>query len=231
MFMIRSMDMAESDLNERESRDPDLHWTGWALESLREMVAIDMRTKRVAAQQQGMAGPDGRDFALMQSRLSRSVRLAIAMTERIRADYLHRKAEAEESGQQERRRQRRAQAVRDTVAAAALPDDAEDAERVRAEAWERLTEDEVLDARIDTLSPEDFVREVCRRIGRPPDPIPLPQGWDDGLEAGPEAGANDNAGSPGGGVERAAAAAGDGRAGSPEEEGCPPSRPSVPDSS
>jgi hypothetical protein len=228
MFMIRSMDMAETDLEARESRDPDLHWTGWALESLREMVAIDMRTKRVVAQQQGLAGPDGPDFALMQSRLSRSVRLAIAMTERIRADYLHRKDEQEKSGARERRRQRRAQAVRDTVAAAALPGDAEDAERVRAETWERLTEDEILDAQIDTLSPEDFVREVCRRIGRPPEPIPLPQGWDDGLEAGPEAGADDNAGSPGRGAERVAAEPGDGPA---EEEGCPPFGPPVPDSS
>jgi hypothetical protein len=228
MFMICSMDMAKSDLDEREARDPDLHWTGWALEALREMVAIDMRTKRTVAQQQGLAGPDGPDVALMQSRLSRSVRLAIAMTERIRADYLHRKEEREESGEQERRRQRRAQAVRDAVAVAAPPDDPEDAERVRAEAWERLTEDEVLDAQIDTLSPDEFVREVCRRIGRPPDPIPLPQGWDDGLEAGPEAGANDNAGSPGGGAERIAAEPGDGP---PEEEGCPPSGPPVPDSS
>ena len=217
------MDMAESNPEARESRDPDLHWTGWALDALREVVAIDMRTKRVVAQQQGVAGPDGPDVALMQSRLSRSVRLTIAMTERIRTDYLHRKEEQEESGERERRRQRRAQAVRDVVAAAALPDDPQDSERVRSEAWEKLTEDEVLDAQIDTLSPEEFVREVCRRIGRPFEPAPLLQGGDDGLEAGPEAGANDNAGPPPESAE-VTAEAGDG-------EGCPPSGPPAPDSS
>jgi hypothetical protein len=214
------MDMAESDPEARESRDPDLHWTGWALDALREMVAIDMRAKRTVAQQQA-AGPDGPDVALMQSRLSRSVRLTVAMTERIRADYLHRKAEQEESGERERRRQRRAQIVRDVVAAAALPDDAEDAERVRAEARERLTEDEVLDAQIDTLSPDEFVREVCRRIGRPFEPVPLVQDSDG--EAGPEADANDNAG--------LAMEAADGKAEPPEEEGCPLSGPLAPNSS
>jgi len=44
------------------------------------------------------------DYPLMQSRLSRSVRLSIAMTERIRTDYLLRKEDRIASGEQARRR-------------------------------------------------------------------------------------------------------------------------------
>ncbi|WP_026873809.1 hypothetical protein [Inquilinus limosus] len=57
--------------------------------------------------------------------------------------------------------------------------------------WERLTEDEVLDVQLDTLSAGEFVREVCRWLGRRLDPSRLPPGWDDVAQA------NDNAsGSP-----------------------------------
>jgi hypothetical protein len=103
------MNEAQSDSGEIKPTDPDLHWTGWALDTLREVVAIDMQSKRSTATRQ-MATPltpETPDFPLMQSRLSRSVRLSIAMTERIRADYLMRKEERTESGEQERRRQRR----------------------------------------------------------------------------------------------------------------------------
>ncbi|WP_034851392.1 hypothetical protein, partial [Inquilinus limosus] len=52
-------------------------------------------------------------------------------------------------------------------------------------------EDEVLDVQLDTLSAGEFVREVCRWLGRRLDPSRLPQGWDDVAKA------NDNAsGSP-----------------------------------
>jgi hypothetical protein len=54
---------------------------------------------------------------------------------------------------------------------------------------ETLVEDEILDVQIDSLSPDEFVQAVCRKIGFPPPSIPLPQAWDDG--------ANDNAGSSG----------------------------------
>ncbi|WP_186002998.1 hypothetical protein, partial [Mycobacterium sp. KBS0706] len=104
-------------------------------------------------------------FDLKQSRLSRSVRLSIAMTERIRAQYLMRRGKRKDSGEQERRRQRRQQAA-DTVAKAiAQP---EDVEYMRNWVWEHLVEDEILDEQLDTLSPEDFMREVCRKIGRSP---------------------------------------------------------------
>jgi len=221
--MICSMNMAQPD--EILPTDPDLKWTGWALDMLREMVEIDCRTKRMTAQQQGaiLAGPEAPDYALMQSRLSRSMRLSLAMTERIRADYLSRKAEATETGERERRRQRREQAARAVTEAVAAPDEAQDFERVRSAVREKLAEDEILDVQIDTLSAADFVREVCRWLGRRPDPARLPRGWDDE--------ANDNAGAPGAVVVAADPEAGDGRAEPPEDDGRPPSRLPPPDSS
>ena len=39
---------------------------------------------------------------------------------------------------------------------------------MRSMAWERLVEDEILDAQLDTLSAAEFVQEVCRKIGYPP---------------------------------------------------------------
>ncbi|WP_026870371.1 hypothetical protein, partial [Inquilinus limosus] len=154
----------------------------------------------------------------------------------------HRRAEGEESGALERRRRRReqaAQAVGEAVAAAEAADlaaagqavDPEETERLREQVWERLAEDEVLDVRLDTLSAGDFVREVCRWLGRRLDPSRLPPGWDDVAKA------NDNAsgGSPGEGMECRASDAGAGN-GWPEqpdeaEDGCPRSRPAKPDSS
>jgi nucleoside-diphosphate-sugar epimerase len=172
------MDKAQSD--EIKPTDPDMKWTGWALDSLRHLVEIDIRTKRMTERQQEttrMASESMPDFDLKQSRLSRSVRLSIAMTERIRAQYLMRKTRRKESGEQERRRQRREQAADAVVQALAVPDEIRDVERRMVR--ETLVEDEILDAQLDTLSPEEFVREVCRKIGRPPPSIPLPQGWDD----------------------------------------------------
>ena len=167
--------------------DPDLQWTGWALKMLRETVEIDMRAKRLAVQQQATpAESDKLDFPLMQSRLSRSIRLSIAMTERIRADYLMRRDGRAASGAQERRRQRREQATDAMVRAVALPEVAGDAERLRSMVRETLVEDEILDAQIDSLSPDEFVQAVCRKIGYPPPSIPLPQAWDDDDDAGPD---------------------------------------------
>ncbi len=165
--------------------DPDMHWTGWALDKLREIVDLDIRTKRTTVREQEriLRGSEMPDYPLMQSRLSRSVRLSIAMTERIRADHLMRKAKRKESGEQERHRQRREQATESVIEAVARPDEAGDVERIRSLVRETLVEDEILDVRIDLLSQEDFVREVCRKIGYPPDPAWLPQGWADVAEA------------------------------------------------
>ncbi|MGK9237305.1 hypothetical protein KXS07_11510, partial [Inquilinus limosus] len=137
--------MAQTDGEAGESRpsDPDLNWTGWALEKLREVVEIDIRSKRLTERQQ-LAGPqEPPDFPLMQSRLSRSIRLSIAMAERIRGDYLHRRAEATESGAQERRRRRREQAAKavvEAVAAAEAADLAAAGEAVDPKETERLRE-------------------------------------------------------------------------------------------
>ncbi|TSD90311.1 hypothetical protein FFK22_002350 [Mycobacterium sp. KBS0706] len=152
---------------------------------LRSMIEVDDRTKRmlVRQQEQSPRGADAPDYALMQSRLSRSMRLSIAMTERIRVDFGMRKKKRKDSGEEERRRQRREQAAEAVAEAAAAPDVAEDVEHVRATVRETLVEDEILDAQLDSLSPEEFVREVCRKIGRPPNPDWLPRGWADGGEA------------------------------------------------
>src|SRR5688572_18247723 len=158
--MIRSMDRTQSDSDEIKPTDPDMHWTGWALDALRELVQSDLRTKRMIERQQDRtpAGPDTPDFGLTQSRLSRSVRLSLAMTERIRTDYLMRREKRKASGEQERRRQRREQAAEAVVQAVTRPDETDDVERVRKLVRERLVEDEILDVQIDTLSPEEFLQ-------------------------------------------------------------------------
>ncbi|MBW8726175.1 MAG: hypothetical protein JF625_13590 [Inquilinus limosus] len=182
------MDRTQSvpDSGEIKPTDPDMHWTGWALDKLREIVDLDISTKRMTAREQDriLRGAEMPDYPLMQSRLSRSVRLSIAMIERIRTGYLMRKAGRVESGEQERRRQRREQATETVVKAVAQPDEAGDVERVRSMVWESLVEDEILDVQLDTLSPEEFLREVCRKIGRPPPSDRPPQGWDDEAATG-----------------------------------------------
>ncbi|WP_395681854.1 hypothetical protein [Inquilinus sp.] len=224
------MNEAQSDSGENKPTDPDMHWTGWALDTLREVVAIDMQSKRSTATRQ-MATPltpETPDFPLMQARLSRSVRLSIAMTERIRADYLMRKDERKESGEQERRKRLRDQVAEAAVRAVANPDQDWDVDCVRSQVRERLVEDEILDVQLDTLSPEDFLREVCRKIGRPPpESVPLPRGWAE------DAGPGDAIGPPGRGGEGVVLGfpGGAGRAGPSEEDGGPPPRRPKRDSS
>jgi hypothetical protein len=179
------MNNPQSDSSATRPTDPDLKWTGWALEALRETVAIDLRAKRVVERQMAIPGEAAPDAAVVQARLSRSVRLSIAMTERIRTDYLMRRDGRQASGEQERRQRRRAQAPDLVAAAAALPGNAEDAERVRAMVREDLVEDEILDVQIDSLSPQEFVQAVCRKIGLPPDPSWVPRGWDEAGEVAP----------------------------------------------
>ncbi|WP_395680473.1 hypothetical protein [Inquilinus sp.] len=173
------MDMAQSE--PIKPTDPDMLWTGWALHLVREAAEMDMRIKRMTERQQERASVDSPlDFGLIQSRLSRSLRMSVAMAERIRTDYLLRRGEREASGEQQRRRQKREQVADTVVKATATPLDGEGAEHLRAVVWEKLVEDEILDARLDSLSPAELVQAVCRKIGRPPPEIPLPQGCDDG---------------------------------------------------
>jgi hypothetical protein len=86
------MEMAPSD--PETPVDMDLAWTQWALGSLAELVDIHLRTARMTAAEQS-ATPILRpkpDFALAQIRLARSVRLSIAMSQRVRETYQDRKA-------------------------------------------------------------------------------------------------------------------------------------------
>jgi hypothetical protein len=131
------MDEPQSD--EIKPTDPDMKWTEWALDTLREAVGIDMHSKRATATRQMATplGPETPDFALMQSRLTRSVRLSIAMTERIRADYLMRREKRRDSGEQERRRQRRDQVVEAAVRAVANPEQDWDVDCVRSQVGRR----------------------------------------------------------------------------------------------
>ena len=180
-------------MNEAQSEpikptDPDMLWTGWALHLVREAAEIDMRSKRMTERQQETADRDSPlDFGLIQSRLSRSLRLSVALVERIRIDYLMRRGEREASGEQQRRRQKREQAIEAVVKATATPLDGEGAEHLRSVVWKRVVEDEILDAQLDSLSPEEFVQAVCRKIGRPPPGIPLPQGCGEAIEDAPQA--------------------------------------------
>ncbi|MGF6233069.1 hypothetical protein QFZ27_007024 [Inquilinus ginsengisoli] len=96
------------------------------------------------------------------------MRLTVALTDRIRTGFMTRRDE---------------RAARMVGEATAQPERGVDAERMRSMAWESLVEDEILDAQMDTLSAEEFVREVCRKIGHPP--VRLPQSWDEGCEMTP----------------------------------------------
>ncbi|OWJ66661.1 hypothetical protein [Inquilinus limosus] len=156
--------------------DPDMHWTGWALHLVRQAAEMDMRVKRMTERQQERASADSPiDCGLIHSRLSRSIRLSVALTERIRAEYLMRRGERVATGEEQQRRQKREQVTDTVTKALATPADGEGAEYLRAAVWETLVEDETLDAQMDTLSSEEFLQAVCRKLGRPP---PQPQGCD-----------------------------------------------------
>jgi hypothetical protein len=182
--MLCSMDEAQSEPIRPTA--PDMHWTGWALSTLREAAEIDMRCKRLIERQQERAHHDPKAppaFGLIQARLTRSVRLTVALTDRIRTGFMTRRDERKASGEEDRRRQRRERAAQMVGEATAQAERGVDAERMRSMAWESLVEDEMLDAQLDTLSAEEFVRAVCRKIGHPP--VRLPQSWDEGCEMKP----------------------------------------------
>ncbi len=163
---------------------PDMHWTGWALSTLREAAEIDMRCKRLTERQQERAHHDPKApppaFGLIQARLTRSVRLTVALTDRIRAGFMTRRDERKASGEEAAPPAAAERAAQMVGEATAQPERGVDAECIRAMAWRSLVEDEILDAQLDTLSAEEFVREVCRKIGHPP--VRLPQSWDEGAE-------------------------------------------------
>jgi hypothetical protein len=128
--------------------DMDLAWTQWALGSLAELVDIHLRTARMTAAEQS-ATPILRtkpDFALAQVRLARSVRLSIAMSQRVRETYQDRKAGKAAVPERTPAEEAVAEAAASEVAPAeaapvAGPKDGEP----RAEPRESLTETECLE--------------------------------------------------------------------------------------
>ena len=89
------MEQPHSGTDEAPPVDGDLSWAQWALRSLAEVVDLHLRTARITATHQ-MASPVAMspmpDYALMQVRLARSIRLSIAMSGRIRDGHQERKA-------------------------------------------------------------------------------------------------------------------------------------------
>jgi hypothetical protein len=90
-----NMEQPHSETDEARPVDGDLSWAQWALRSLAEVVDLHLRTARITATHQ-MASPVAMspmpDYALMQVRLARSIRLSIAMSGRIRDEHQERKA-------------------------------------------------------------------------------------------------------------------------------------------
>jgi hypothetical protein len=166
------MDRTPPDCESEQDRpvDPDLAWTLWALRSLAEVVDINLSTARMTAMQQQatpVAPVPPPDFALMQARIARSVRLTIAMSGRIRDAYQDRIAgKAPE----------RAPAAADKTVPAeeAVPAAApEPAEPRRTEPRESLTESEAPEE-FETLADADEAEE---RPDRDPD-ASGPRDWD-----------------------------------------------------
>ncbi|OWJ57441.1 hypothetical protein [Inquilinus limosus] len=158
--------------------DPDLAWTRWALSSLGELVEIGLRTARMTATEQ-LATPIERtrpDFALAQVRLARSVRLSIAMSQRVRETYQDRKA-----GEADRTP---AEKAADVATAGAAPPEAAPAEaapaagdgKPRAEPREALTESECLDIELESGDEAEERRDAAL----------LPRDRDDGAAAAPD---------------------------------------------
>jgi hypothetical protein len=151
--------------------DPDLAWTRWALGSLGELVEIGLRSARMTETEQ-MATPITRtkpDFALAQVRLARSVRLSIAMSQRVRENYQDRrdgKAEptpAEEASE--------AEAAPAEAAPAAEPKDGEP----RTERRESLTESERPEAEFEPAEEMEERRDLDAAL--------LPRDWDGAIAA------------------------------------------------
>ncbi|MGK9236706.1 hypothetical protein KXS07_32950 [Inquilinus limosus] len=58
------MSMMHADRDAGEIRDPDSNWTEWVRATLRELIEIDMRTKRmIAMQQKTTSVPSPPDFS------------------------------------------------------------------------------------------------------------------------------------------------------------------------
>ena len=149
--------------------DPDLAWTRWALGSLGELVEIGLRSARMTATEQ-MATPIAQtkpDFALAQVRLARSVRLSIAMSQRVRESYQDRKdGKAEPTPAEEASEGVAAESAPAEVAPAVAPKGGEP----RTEPRESLTERESLEAELEPAEEAEERRDLDAAL--------LPRDWD-----------------------------------------------------
>jgi hypothetical protein len=171
MFMICSMEMTPQDCGLEDGPvDPDLAWTRWALGSLGELVEIGLRSARLTATEQ-LATPITRtkpDFALAQVRLARSVRLSIAMSQRVRENYQDRKdgkpecTSAEEASEDA--------APEEAPAEARPAAEPKDGEPRRAEPRESLTESECLETELEPGEEAEERRDLDAAL--------LPRDWD-----------------------------------------------------
>ena len=157
--------------------DPDLAWTRWALGSLGELVEIGLRSARMTATEQ-MATPIARtkpDFALAQVRLARSVRLSIAMSQRVRENYRDRKdGKAERPPAEEASEDAAAEAAPAEVAPAAGPKGGEPPTEPR----ESLAESERPETELEPAEEAEERRDL--------DPALLPRDWDGAAAEAPD---------------------------------------------
>ncbi|MFE0755085.1 hypothetical protein ACFW16_14105 [Inquilinus sp. NPDC058860] len=169
------MDMAPEDRGLEDGPvDRDLAWTRWALGSLAELVEIHLRTARMTATEQLATpiGPTRPDFALAQVRLARSVRLSIAMSQRVRENYQDRKAgKAAPEPTPAEAAVEAAEAAPAEAAPAADPEDGEP----RPEPRESLTESECLDIELEPGEEAEDRRDLDAAL--------LPRDWNGAVEA------------------------------------------------
>ena len=198
------MDMPLPDAAPDIPIDPERAFAMWALDALRELVAVGIRTAHRTENQHIVASarlqPKDTDFALMQERTARSVRLSIAMAERLRDTYLQRKPKSEQAARLRHRRLQARRAVVSRVATAAIEADpagnAETVENLTALLRERLTEREFEDV-LDGLPVRQVLIRIHQLLGIEPDQTHWPKHWPDEPDdaEGAEAGTGD-AGSP-----------------------------------
>jgi hypothetical protein len=164
--------------------DPDRAFMGWVLGRLAEVVEIGIRTAHRIEQQQIVAalqpGPPKADFALMQERLARGVRLSIALAARLRDAHITRKvgATTRDAAAVAAGRQRRRESVTRIATAAIAAADAESAE-FRTEALrERLAERE-FENELETLPAREVLTRIHHLLGIEPDQDQWPKHWPD----------------------------------------------------
>jgi hypothetical protein len=176
--------------------DPDRAFTLWVLGRLAEVVEIGIRTAHRIEQQQIVAalqpGPPKADFALMQERIARAVRLSIALASRLREAHITRKfgATTRDAAAVAAGRQRRQEAVTRIATAAIAAGDVEDAEFRTTRLHERLVERE-FENELETLPAREVLTRIHHLLGIEPDQDQWPKHWPDEAaempdEAGPE---------------------------------------------